>query len=366
MNIYVLNLSLVLLQLFIGTIFFRSRTDHTNFKASAVVFFLMLFLEFALMGDWSTDIRQYYMNFKVNYGTLRELTLLPAFQDLLQIKGIGFVVLSLIVKYLTGNFMHLLIILGIVIAFCYVSFIYKYSELTWMSMLVLLCSGCYYYSFNLVRQILAASLFCCCFYSLYQGKWKRYFLSVLGIMLFHFSAVVLIPLYFLLRADFSKVKQTVFFCYSTVAAVYLFTPQITNFVTSFFYENYRNTNAYGMSEGLSLFSACKSLALGLVVLLNYKKFNYQDEKEKVIFNGCFVYLLFGAASFRIKMLYRFVNFFVPFLMLAYPMIANRGKNRSLSLGMSGLFLIILHSNWTFYAKYYFFWENTLCYWSLVS
>lgn len=68
-----------------------------------------------------------------------------------------------------------------------------------LSLYVYIASGMYLVSMNGVRQYLTAAIIFAATKYILDGNWKKYFLIVLFASTFHQSALVLIPIYFIIR-----------------------------------------------------------------------------------------------------------------------------------------------------------------------
>jgi transmembrane protein EpsG len=77
--------------------------------------------------------------------------------------------------------------------------LYKYSRMFELSAYVYITSGMYLVSMNGLRQFLTAAIVFTATKFLIDGSWKRYILVVLFASTLHESALILIPIYFLVR-----------------------------------------------------------------------------------------------------------------------------------------------------------------------
>ncbi|OCT11037.1 capsular biosynthesis protein [Paenibacillus pectinilyticus] len=114
-------------------------------------------------------------------------------------KDIGFGILQMILKSFTGNPQWLIFITALVTNVLIVYVLYKYSKLFELSIYIFITSGLFIVSMNGVRQFLASAIVFAATKFLFEGKWKRYFLVVGFASLFHGSALILIPIYFIVR-----------------------------------------------------------------------------------------------------------------------------------------------------------------------
>jgi transmembrane protein EpsG len=114
-------------------------------------------------------------------------------------KDIGFGILQMILKSYTENPQVLIFLTALVTNVLIVYVLYKYSKLFELSIFLYITSGLYIVSMNGVRQFLASAIVFAATKYLLEGSWKKYFLVVALASLFHGSALILIPIYFIVR-----------------------------------------------------------------------------------------------------------------------------------------------------------------------
>ncbi|MDD9266514.1 EpsG family protein [Paenibacillus sp. GCM10023248] len=114
-------------------------------------------------------------------------------------KDIGFGILQKILKSYTENPQLLIFLTALVTNVLIVYVLYKYSRLFEVSIYIYITSGLYIVSMNGVRQFLASAIVFAATKFLFEGNWKKYFLIVAFASLFHGSALILIPVYFIVR-----------------------------------------------------------------------------------------------------------------------------------------------------------------------
>ncbi|NQX66777.1 EpsG family protein [Paenibacillus alba] len=120
-------------------------------------------------------------------------------EQVLAEKDIGFGILQMILKSFTANPQLLIFLTALVTNVLIVYVFYKYSKLFEMSIYVYITSGLYIVSMNGVRQFLASALVFAATKYLFSGSWQKYFLVVAFASTFHESALILIPIYFIVR-----------------------------------------------------------------------------------------------------------------------------------------------------------------------
>jgi transmembrane protein EpsG len=114
-------------------------------------------------------------------------------------KDIGFGVFQMILKMLSGDPQLLVFTTAFITNVLIVSVLYKYSRLFELSLYVYITSGLYIVSMNGIRQFLAGAIIFAATKYIFEGSWKKYFLVVLLAATFHMSALILIPIYFIVR-----------------------------------------------------------------------------------------------------------------------------------------------------------------------
>ena len=107
-----------------------------------------------------------------------------------------YLVLTSIVNMMTGNF----VILQLIVAITYIGgvliMVYNYSEKVWYSCLLYFVFTFYYMSFNEMRQAMAIGIVCIAFRFIVEKKFWSFLFSVTIAGCFHFSAFIILPLYF--------------------------------------------------------------------------------------------------------------------------------------------------------------------------
>ncbi|TXK82514.1 EpsG family protein [Paenibacillus sp. N3.4] len=114
-------------------------------------------------------------------------------------KDIGFGILQMVLKSFTGDPQLLIFLTALVTNVLIVYVLYKYSKLFEVSIYVYITSGLYIVSMNGVRQFLASAIVFAATKYLFAGSWQKYFLVVAFASTFHESALILIPIYFIVR-----------------------------------------------------------------------------------------------------------------------------------------------------------------------
>lgn len=114
-------------------------------------------------------------------------------------KDIGFGILQMILQSYTNNPQYLIFITAMITNIIIVSVFYNYSRLFELSTFVYITGGTHVVSMNGIRQVLAAAICFIAIKYLLKGDFIKYALIIMFASTFHFSALILLPMYFLTR-----------------------------------------------------------------------------------------------------------------------------------------------------------------------
>jgi transmembrane protein EpsG len=114
-------------------------------------------------------------------------------------KDKGFNIFQAILKNISSDPQLLVFVSALITNVLIGIVLYRYSRLFELSIYVYITSGAYMVSMNGIRQYIAAAIFFAATKYLIEGNWKKYSLIVLLASSFHSSALILIPIYFMVR-----------------------------------------------------------------------------------------------------------------------------------------------------------------------
>lgn len=174
-----------------------------------------------------------------NYYILLNQCKTLSFIDILMFKSPvepGFGLILKFISLITNDIILMYFILGLIILFTLMIYIYKYSNMPWISVYIFVTFGFMFGSMNLVRQYFAAIVF---LYSIKYIK-NRNFIKFLLITLLaasiHKSALIVLPVFFIARLDINW--KTLSFYVSITLLAYIFCDHIINFITQYIYTEY--------------------------------------------------------------------------------------------------------------------------------
>jgi hypothetical protein len=201
--------------------------------------------------------------------------------------------------------------------------------------------GFVFLSNNIIRQALVIPIFFYAIRFIYEKKITYYLLSVLICSLFHYSALLLIPFFWIYKINF---KQKVWFLIISVCFLLSYTQDFKFLITKIisFAPKYAGYLVYGGED----IKAVKSGATMIIIyffnlfILSTQNKNLPNEKTKIYYN---LYLLGVSISFltmNISFLFRFSYYLTSLIVIVIPFMIKSTKNLQTKYLYSILFVMI--------------------------
>ncbi|MFT4412593.1 EpsG family protein [Fredinandcohnia humi] len=134
---------------------------------------------------------------------------------------IGFGILQMILKKYSNDPQILILTTALFTNLLIILVFYKYSKIVELSIYVYITGGLFLVTMNGIRQCLAAAIIFSATKFLVEGNMVKYILVIVFASLFHQSALILIPVYFLVRYK-PWTKSTLVLLFSAVVIVFGF------------------------------------------------------------------------------------------------------------------------------------------------
>lgn len=207
----------------------------------------------------------------------------------------GFKVLNQLVVWYSDNIQWVYAISAAVTLLLLFYEIFRDSPSPALSLFLFVAMGYFFSSFNILRQFIALAILFAGFRFLKERKFLPYLLLVLVAMTFHKTAVIMIPLYFLLPL---RMKQSYQITFCVLGLCLLpFREKLTQILVNTFYPQYANTS---LIQPLSTFEFVYYVLLfGLLLFLcsRYRGRFLEDPVNVLLYNALFytfvMYLCFS-------------------------------------------------------------------------
>lgn len=322
-----------------------------------VFVFLVLFFVAAFRGDFAYD----YVGYEMIYAQTSNKTLWEILSNWSNnYPETGFLVFLFFTKTIFNNKLFVFILSSALIVFAYLKEIKEHFPKHIIPLLLFVEMGTYYTSFNVVRQIMAAAIIVLGLKHLYNKSFFKYLIAALLASTIHESALIMIPMYFVLRAKWGK--KVIWLSGAAVIILIFLLPTIMGWVTQYMWQWYDVSNLLG--TGFSVKNIVAPLFISAFPIINgLIKKDTNDIKENIWLNGTYVFLAFSVLGMQVGLLERFASFFAIFAILSfaqnlYQLKSSRGKNVVLFLVplIVILYGLVVRSG-SGYDPYYFIWQR---------
>ncbi|GGE30466.1 transmembrane protein EpsG [Pullulanibacillus camelliae] len=161
----------------------------------------------------------------------------------------GFYFLQWLLHHFSNNPQMLIFTTACITNMLIVLVLYHYSRFFELSIYILITSGAFTVSMNGIRQALAAAILFAATAFLLHGYWKRYIVVVLLAATIHQSALIFIPIYFIVRRKaWTKVTFLLLLCAVVIAFSFnTFSTLLFDALSDTKYEHYSQFSEGGAS-----------------------------------------------------------------------------------------------------------------------
>lgn len=324
---------------------------HKGSKHGLKISFFLIFVFLAIRYKFGNDYMAYLdiFNYINRYGSL-------SFSQMSEFKyEAGWVILNYLFK--PFGFFALIGVLALFNCIIYYKFIKKYlpEEYYWFAVFLYVFSpGLMLTHLTAIRQSLAILLFIFSLDYLLKKDAIRYVVCIGLASLFHFSAIILLPAYLIIFANWRNNKITSFIIISIFLSLFLyqsfFSPYLNKYIGIYF-ENYYDTYiGFGSAKVVSGFGVLYFAALFLLTIY-YEKF--QNRKTALIFKIAIISFMFIPLGMIIQFLGRVDMYFSHATIIVYPIIHMKIKNPIYKITFIALLLFV-----TMYTFIQFFQSGT--------
>jgi transmembrane protein EpsG len=200
MTIMWINLSMVFIFSFFSRYFSKPNYSDINIPRLNKLFVFLVIVTLALVSGLRNNIGDtiFYMHsYKITHYTLGDIDFSGDF---------GFNILQLLLQMISTDPQILVLVTATLTNILIIIILNQYSRIFELSVYVYITSGMFTTSMNGIRQYLAAAIVFTATKYILDGNFKKYALIILLASTVHKSALVLLPIYFIVRREaWSKV-----------------------------------------------------------------------------------------------------------------------------------------------------------------
>jgi hypothetical protein len=175
-------------------------------------------------------------------------------------------------------------------------------------------------SFVYLRQGIAMGIIWFSIGYILKKDFLRFGFLIILAFLFHKSAIIFLPIYFIANIKFNQLNMFVV----TLCALVISVSPLTSFFMTLISDNIDNDRIavyVSKSGGINIFYLIEAVLL-IYLLLKFRTQFYKTQKGTLILNGLFLYILINIMSLTNASFVRFGWFYFIFLVLAIPYIYN--------------------------------------------
>jgi len=204
-------------------------------------------------------------------------------------------------------------VVAFIFAFAVAFWMYRYSSYPPLSGVGFVMYGIMFYSCNFLRQFFAAVIMLYAFEALKKKDLLRWVALVLFAACFHWSALIMIPFFFIMHIRLQPVLLAVYGIAATFILVYSW--NILGLIRDF-YERFDMHSSYlyeqdmNVTKGISLFYFF-GYALLFIIAFMFRNKLYEKNKDNIIYMNCLLFVvLFDLWGCKHSIISRFDLFFV--------------------------------------------------------
>lgn len=322
MIVYVVNMGIVYIwSWFAKMCGGRDQSLSTGYRPNQLVMIvplLSLVLVSGLRYRVGTDFQTYALMYKLagNYGSIWEIFGFGAKKAAVDP---GFTALIWLMNFITKDPQIMYFTVAVVTCSFILKGLVEFGRPFELSVFLFLGTYHYYASFNGIRQYMVAAVLFWAVRYVISGSWKRYMSIVLLCSLFHSSALIMIPVYFLVRKrawspaifGLSALFLLMTFLYQKFISLFVVVLENSSYGH---YEKWLMTNTNGMNV----------VKIAVLLLPLFLAFCYRERLRKlwpdidVIVNFCLLGLLFGLLATKDFIFARFNIYFGLYQMILIP------------------------------------------------
>ena len=274
---------------------------------------------------------------------------------------IGYLAMEYIISRFAGFQFHLLLVAIITIVPTMV-LIYKYSDNCFFSLFLFVAFGYYGFFMNGIRQSIAMGI-CFLAYICAREKKPRLFLLLIALaVLFHKSAIVFFPVYWLSKIKINKYIPYIF-C-GTVGAAFCLRKALFIFLNMFSRQVYSSTSDAG---GVRMYLF---MLFTIILLWVYRKSFLKDDSDgnnlSLLYMTAIAGIMWPVVSAN-SAVFRLYYYYHAFFILSVPSLISRIEKKWTKIAIGMFFVVVgcyylqayvVHSDLN-YAPYYFFWSSSV-------
>ncbi len=282
------------------------------------VFFVLFCLNVILFGCLRFDVGNDYYNYSERFYGIRDYDVFTTPDYFI------FKLLTNLFSSFENGYIGVIGVYYIFTVILIIRFLKKKDALLF-GFFTLVTFGVYFDILDRIRQLAALAIIIYSFDDIERENRKKFIIKVILASLFHISAIIILPFYYLAKINMSK--STIVLLYFIFIGCYFL--GLWNSAINFIYDNipyyneiYRESRYYGQVEEMS--TSLGFLGKTLFILLNILLAPIDDKLKTLLSMGLFLYII-GVGNLNIE---RVADYFLSITIYSFPKLIEKGfKNK---------------------------------------
>ncbi len=237
----------------------------------------------------------------------------------------GFVWLCRLITVFTDNSQWLFFVTNLIISLLGLACVGRYCRFVPLG-LYIFYTTIYYQSFNVIRQGIACAIVFMAFGLYHEGKWVRAVILVLIASLFHRTALIMLPVFFLMWFRYNPVWYILFGIVAVLGG--LMQTQISELLLRFYPSAMETSSSYLYGD-ISPVQVSLCLIYVVLCVIYYKKMTAKNPRNVVCLNFSVLLLGLYACFYWIPMWGRLQLYFICLYAIIVPEVISQEENRLL-------------------------------------
>lgn len=321
MEIYIFNI----IAIFALAIFLFILVPLQNKKET---FLFLTFIQLLAISAMRFEVGVDFINYK---GTFNLVNSTSNLMELLEVGRkstveYGYLFLNKIVGLFTDEAQWIFIVTSFIILYLIFKTISRHSSIVWLSVYIFTV-GAYISSLNIVRQYIAVGIVFFSYRYIIEKKFIRFLGLILIASLFHTSALLILPLYFILNINLNAKRMVYVLLIGFIMSLSF------NFIFStiqrYFYNDYTQAS-FGMTGG-NIKTVMIALIYFILTMICKKSLINRSKYNNILINWSFLNLALSIFSLNTWIITRLMAYSSIFLVLLIPEIVVSIKNKYIKI-----------------------------------
>lgn len=276
----------------------------------------------------------------------------------------GYILLNILVGKIVNNYTFFLCVCAFITNYFIFKFIRKYSENICVSFLLFFFCRFFFSEMNIIRQYIAIGIFLYSFKYIETRKFVKYLICIGIAMLFHYSVIFMIPVYYIydIKLDVKKIIWMSLVTLIINMMFYSILIKITGVLG--IYQEYID-KFYGSNKVGSMITFFMHFVI-FIFLLYLSKNKEITKRDNFLYNCSFILILISFLSIRLSVLNRIIEYLSILMIVQIPnfikYVTTSKKRFVLYIFVIICFMIYcsvityFRPNWNTVYPYKFFWQ----------